>query len=132
MATARRLCEQWPWLTQAEFREIIAADCLYSDVPTPAYTVTGPDAAHAKLSPLKDDWDIAFEIRTISGSADVVFVERLETFHNKSGAVEDCHLPVVGVFEFAGGKIKAWRDYWNLADAQPLMAFAAKKREEAR
>jgi len=54
--------------------------------------------------------------------------ERVEHFSNKTNAVEPFDLPVVGVFEIADGKIKAWRDYWDKSAAEPLLRFIAMSR----
>ncbi|MBV8359878.1 MAG: hypothetical protein JO189_18365 [Deltaproteobacteria bacterium] len=82
-------------------------------MPFPRAQAVGPQAAHAKLSPMQKDWDIGLEVISIVGDADTIIAERVEHFRNKTNAVEPFDLPVVGVFEIADGKIKAWRDYWD-------------------
>jgi limonene-1,2-epoxide hydrolase len=127
ISNVRRLCENWPWLSRAEFSALLMSDCAYKDVPIPNREAVGPDAAFEKLSGLKKDWDISFRIVSIVGDEHTVFAERVEYFHNRVGAVDDWQLPCVGVFELEGGKIKSWRDYWNFADAEPLMRYSAAK-----
>ena len=124
----RKLCERWAWLSEKEFAELIAENCSYYDVPFPKAKAIGPKAAHAKLSPMQKDWDVRLEVVSIVGDANTVIAERVEHFKNKSNAVEPCELPVVGVFEMADGKIKAWRDYWDKSAAEPLLKFAAMNR----
>jgi len=121
----RKLCERWAWLSEKEFAELLAQNCIYYDVPFPRAQAVGPKAAYAKLSPLQRDWDIGLEVTSIVGDADTVIAERVEHFRNKSNAVEPFDLPVVGVFEIADGKIKAWRDYWDKSAAEPLLRFIA-------
>jgi len=75
------------------------------------------------------DWDIGLEVVSIVGDADTVIAERVEHFRNKTNAVEPFDLPVVGVFEIADGKIKAWRDYWDRSAAEPLLRFIAMSRD---
>ncbi len=124
----RKLCERWAWLSAEEFAELIAQDCIYYDVPFPRAKAIGPQAAHAKLSPMQKDWEIRLDVVSIVGDENIVMAERLEHFKNKTNAVEPCELPVTGVFEMAEGKIKAWRDYWDKAAAEPLLKFAAMNR----
>jgi limonene-1,2-epoxide hydrolase len=40
--------------------------------------------------------------------------ERVDRFHMKADG-RWVEAPVMGVFELEGGKIKAWRDYFDLA-----------------
>ena len=124
----RKLCERWAWLSEKEFAELIAQDCIYYDVPFPRAKAIGPQAAHAKLSPMQKDWEIRLDVVSIVGDENIVMAERLEHFKNKTNAVEPCELPVTGVFEMAEGKIKAWRDYWDKTAAEPLLKFAAMNR----
>jgi limonene-1,2-epoxide hydrolase len=53
-----------------------------------------------------------WEIIHLIGRGDVVIAERID--HTKLG---DKHvdLPCTGVFELENGKIKVWRDYFDLA-----------------
>ena len=64
----------------------------------------------------------------VRNDATPVMAERVEHFRNKTNAVEPFDLPVVGVFEIADGKIKAWRDYWDRSAAEPLLRFIAMSR----
>ncbi len=128
LGRVRKLCERWAWLAREEFRQLMADDCAYRDVPLPRGETIGPDAAFEKLSGLKNDWDIALQVVHIVGNDDTVMAERIERFHNRAGEVEDCELRCTGVFEFEAGRIKAWRDYWNLSDADPLLRYMAAKR----
>jgi limonene-1,2-epoxide hydrolase len=124
----RKLCERWAWLSEKEFTELLSQDCIYYDMPFPSAKAIGPQAAHAKLSPMQKDWEIGLEVVSIVGDANTVIAERVEHFRHKTNAVEPFDLPVVGVFEIAGGKIKAWRDYWDKSAAEPLLRFIASSR----
>jgi len=126
----RKLCERWAWLSEKEFTELLSQDCIYYDMPFPRAKAIGPQAAHAKLSPMQKDWEIGLEVVSIVGDANTVIAERVEHFRHKTNAVEPFDLPVVGVFEIAGGKIKAWRDYWDKSAAEPLLRFIASRREQ--
>ena len=126
----RKLCERWAWLSEKEFTELVSQDCIYYDMPFPDAKAIGPKAAHAKLSPIQKDWEVGLEVVSIVGDANTVIVERVEHFRNKTNAVEPFDLPVVGVFEMADGKIKAWRDYWDKSAAEPLLKVIAMSREQ--
>ena len=76
------------------------------------------------------DWEVGLEVVSIVGDANTVIAERVEHFRHKTNAVEPFDLPVVGVFEMADGKIKAWRDYWDKSAAEPLFKVIAMSREQ--
>lgn len=121
IAVVRRLCEEWPWLSLEEFRELLAPDCDYRNVPFKGDRYIGPDAVHAVLSRMQGAWDIRLEVLGITAGGDKVLTERMEYFHHKSGEREDCELPVMGAFELKDGKITAWRDYFETTHAKSLL-----------
>ena len=51
------------------------------------------------------------ESSNIVGEGDVVLTERVDAFFTPTHTIE---LPVMGTFEVVGGKISAWRDYFDL------------------
>jgi limonene-1,2-epoxide hydrolase len=53
------------------------------------------------------------EIRNITSDDRVVFVERVEVTDMRARRLA---LHITGVFEVDGGKIVAWRDYFDMAD----------------
>jgi len=58
---------------------------------------------------------IEFVVKHTSENASgVVMNERVDRFHLKDGG-KWVEAQVMGVFELEGGKIKAWRDYFDLA-----------------
>jgi limonene-1,2-epoxide hydrolase len=52
-------------------------------------------------------WDLL----NIAATGDVVFAERLDRIRTSRGNVD---LPCAGVFLMQGGKIREWRDYFDL------------------
>ncbi len=58
-----------------------------------------------------------FKISQMLSSNNVVMVERVEWIGTRKG--KTIELPIVGVFELTGGKISAWRDYWDPRMALP-------------
>jgi limonene-1,2-epoxide hydrolase len=93
--------------------EFFTDDASYHDLPLPTDPTVGKEAIRKKL-----DFMIAggvtgmdYEIRHILAGDDVVLVERTETWHFPSGARPT--LRVMCTIELVGGKIAAWREYWN-------------------
>ena len=54
---------------------------------------------------------VAYLVLNILGEGDLVIAERLDRTRTSLGDVD---LPCTGVFEMEGGKIKVWRDYFDL------------------
>ena len=113
VAAVRKLCERWPWLTAAEFSEIMTADCDYRNVPIAGDQHIGPVAAHEVLSRIRDQWDVELTVLAIVGNETRVLTERNERFVHKAGKKPTFDLPVMGVCEMRDGKIAAWRDYFE-------------------
>jgi limonene-1,2-epoxide hydrolase len=90
---------------------LIAPDCEYTNIPMS--TVRGPEGVRAVLEPFfapieEND----FRILRTAVDGGTVFIERLDRHRTASGWFE---LPVAGVLEVEGGKIKVWREYFDLA-----------------
>jgi limonene-1,2-epoxide hydrolase len=90
---------------------LLADDVSYENVPIGP--IAGPEAVRAALdgflAPVVEvEWRILREVAT----GDLVVNERLDRFRFGSGWLE---LPVAGFFEVADGKIRLWRDYFDLA-----------------
>jgi limonene-1,2-epoxide hydrolase len=58
-------------------------------------------------------------VTNLVAEGDVVLTERVDVFHLPGKAIE---LPVMGTFEVRGGKIAAWRDYFDLNQFMSQMA----------
>jgi len=86
-------------------------DAVYHNMPmTP---VQGKTAIRGVLDMfLKPAQSVDFALLKIASTGDTVFTERVDRFDIGERRVE---LPLVGVFDMAGGKIAAWRDYFDLA-----------------
>ncbi len=63
--------------------------------------------------------EVQWEVLNLAADADVVLTERVDKFKINGVWVE---VPVMGVFETAGGKIAAWRDYFDLGQFQSRLA----------
>lgn len=85
----------------------------YEDVPAPD---DGADGAANIVKRLRiglepiDRFD--HETHRVAAEGDVVMVEHTETWHFRTG--EAVKNPFVSVIEVRDGKIKLWRDHWDL------------------
>jgi len=91
----------------------VAEDCAYHNMPLGMDTVTGPAGVRAVLEPffaptLRNEF--VFLSEAVAGPT--VFIERVD----RHQLAEDrwVELPVTGVFTLENGKIKAWKDYFDL------------------
>jgi len=87
------------------------AECLYHNIPMEP--VTGIEAIKGVLDPMlnvssKVDWHVHNIAETATGN---ILTERTDRFLIKGKWVE---VPVMGTFEIHGGKITAWRDYFDV------------------
>ena len=101
----------WSRLDAKELATYFAEDGVYHNMPM------GPIAGREKVEEFirgfagawtETTWDLV----NISSSGNIVFAERLDRTRAGDKSVD---LPCVGVFELEDGKIKVWRDYFDLA-----------------
>ena len=86
-------------------------DAVYHNIPMPA--MAGKPAIRSVLEMFLGPATFAeFEVLNIADNGDVVLTERIDRFEVGGKKIE---LPVMGTFEVAGGKIAAWRDYFDMA-----------------
>ena len=104
-------CETWRRMNIDEMLGYMTDDAVYHNIP---------------IEPLKGRSEIrkglhqfagmlkAVEIKIVNSAAagNVVITERIDTMVTADGKRTD--LPVAGVFELRGGKICAWRDYFDM------------------
>jgi limonene-1,2-epoxide hydrolase len=102
----------------AGFEASIAKNCLLQQTKTP--DLNGLDAIVAFLKQVRDAGvfeTIEVEIRNLIVTDRYVISERVDYLRNRDGkVVATC--PCVGVMEIRGGRIAAWRDYFDSADMQ--------------
>lgn len=103
-------CAAWERMDADELASYFTDDGVYHNVPMePA---VGRDNIRDYLAGMKQMMSaIRFEVHRQVAQGDVVMNER--TDHITMGDREIA-LPVVGVFEIAGDKIRAWRDYFDM------------------
>ena len=89
----------------------VAEDAVYHIMPMPP--MQGKPAIKTILQQIVSPttW-IEWETLNMAEAGNIVFTERVDRFEMDGKKVE---LPVAGVFEIESGKIKAWRDYFDMA-----------------
>ncbi|HYC01540.1 MAG TPA: limonene-1,2-epoxide hydrolase family protein [Candidatus Limnocylindrales bacterium] len=104
-------CKAWSRRNCQELLGYFADDAIYHNIPMPA--VQGKDAIEQVFDMfLPISQKIEWEMKQLVGQGNLVFTERVDRFWMGDKTVE---LPVAGVFELEDGKIKEWRDYFDLA-----------------
>lgn len=111
----REFIAAWKRNDVDEIMGFFAEDCVYHNMPVAP--VQGLEATRAVIKSFagmatRVEWVLHQIAETGSG---VVLTERTDRFEIGGRWVE---LPVMGSFELAGGRITAWRDYFDLAQFQ--------------
>ena len=102
--------ERWSGLDAAELANFFTDDGCYHNMP--AQPVRGKAAIEDFIRGFLATWtETQWDIRHIVESGDIVFCERLDRTRTTNGDVD---LPCVGVFEMQDGKIREWRDYFDM------------------
>jgi limonene-1,2-epoxide hydrolase len=114
----REFIRAWSRLDPAELASYFAEDGVYHNMPT------GPVAGRGNIEKMiggfiaswtETEWDILH----LATKGDVVIAERLDRTRAGEKSVD---LPCTGVFELEGGKIRVWRDYFDLGTYAKAMA----------
>ncbi len=109
--TVLRFCEAFSRRDPDEILEFFTEDAVYHNMPMPP--VQGKAAIRSVFDMfLKPSESVEFIVLKIAGNGNTVLTERVDKFTLGGRNVE---LPVAGVFELEGGKIAAWRDYFDMA-----------------
>jgi len=107
----RDFLEAWSRLDPDELAGYFTEDAVYHNMPVEP--VRGRENIHDFIAGFIADWtETRWEIEHLLVDKDRVMVERVD--HTRVGDRE-VHLPLVGVFELRDGKIRAWRDYFDMA-----------------
>ena len=85
-------------------------DGTYHNMPTKP--VTGHEALRPFISAFLKDWrSTEWDVLNLMSNGNIVFAERLDRTVVGSRPV---NLPCCGVFEMQNGRIKVWRDYFDI------------------
>ena len=114
----REFIEAWSRLDPAELAGYFAEDGVYHNMPMAP--VQGRENVQKLIQGFIATWtQTTWEIRTLLSSGDTVVAERLDRTRAGEKSVD---LPCVGVFVIEAGKIKVWRDYFDLGTYQRAVA----------
>lgn len=108
----------WSRLNVDELLAYFTEDGVYYNMPI------APVSGHKQLRPfiaafLKDWTATEWDILNLVSAGNVVIAERLDRTLVGDKAV---NLPCCGVFEMQDGKIKVWRDYFDMATYTKALA----------
>jgi limonene-1,2-epoxide hydrolase len=111
--TVRALLAALETHDSAQIRPLLADDVVYHNIPIePA---VGLEAALTFLEGFFGMFtDTKVEILNLAVRGDVVLTERIDTLTMNGTEIP---LPVMGTFELTDGKVSAWRDYFDMAQA---------------
>ncbi|HLK86477.1 MAG TPA: limonene-1,2-epoxide hydrolase family protein [Candidatus Binataceae bacterium] len=104
-------CRVWSALNIDKVMEFFADDAVYHNM------MLDPARGKAAIRKTIDGFmpgttKVEFKILTTASAGNLIFNERVDSFVVNGRPIA---VPVAGVFELAEGKIKAWRDYFDLA-----------------
>ncbi len=106
----REFIEAWSRLDATELASYFAEDGVYHNMPTGP--VGGRENVEQMIAGFIAAWtETEWDVLNLVSSGDVVIAERLD--RTKAGD-KGVDLPCTGVFEMENGKIKVWRDYFDL------------------
>jgi limonene-1,2-epoxide hydrolase len=101
----------WSNLQADELVEYFAEDGIYHNMP--AQPVQGRENLTKFIGGFLASWTrTTWDTLNIMGEGNVVIAERLD--RTEVGEIK-VDLPCCGVFEMQDGKIKVWRDYFDMA-----------------
>ena len=111
----RRFCAAWSDdIGAAELAAFFTDDAVYHNIPLAP--VTGRDAIANNIATFIRPGapgieHIEFRVVHIATDGPVVMTERVDVFKLGHKSFE---MPVMGIFEVSDGKIRAWRDYFDM------------------
>lgn len=107
----RDFIASWSTLDVDRIVDYFAEDGVYHNMPIAP--VAGRANLRAFIAAFLKVWSATeWEIVTLAESGNIVIAERID--RTKVGA-KTIELPCCGVFEMEGGKIRVWRDYFDMA-----------------
>jgi limonene-1,2-epoxide hydrolase len=107
----REFISAWSRLDAEELADYFTNDGIYHNIPSTE--VQGRDNIQQFIAGFIRPWESTdWEIVSLLAEGDTVMVERLDKTVVAGSPV---NLPCLGIFELEDGKIKMWRDYFDLA-----------------
>jgi limonene-1,2-epoxide hydrolase len=115
--TIREFIAAWSRLDAGELSSYFTEDGTYHNMPIGP--VTGRANVEKLIGGFISSWTATdWEIHNVLCKGDLVMVER--TDRTRAGE-RSGDLPCTGVFEMEAGKIKVWRDYFDMATYQSAL-----------
>lgn len=106
----REFVAAWSNLDADELADYFTDDGVYYNMPS--QPISGRENVRNFISNFMRPWESTdWEIINIMAEGDKVMVERMD---RTVAAGNEINLPCFGIFEMEDGKIKVWRDYFNL------------------
>jgi limonene-1,2-epoxide hydrolase len=106
----REFIEAWSRLDPDELSSYFTEDGVYHNMPSGP--VAGRENVRKMIAGFIGSWtETQWDVLNLVSAGDVVIAERLDRTKAGDKAVD---LPCTGVFEMENGKIKVWRDYFDL------------------
>ncbi len=108
--TIRQFVQAWSTLDAQTLGEYFTDDGTYHNMPV--QPVSGRAQVVGFIEQFLSSWTATtWDILSIAEAGETVFCERIDRTQTSAGNVD---LPCVGVFEMENGKIKVWRDYFDM------------------
>jgi limonene-1,2-epoxide hydrolase len=119
IAVVEQMIDAWNTRNWPRVAELFAEDgVLHSMMIEP---VVGRKAIDARISAMGANIsEITLHIKNIGRIGDAVFIERVDSFTYNGHKGE---VPVVGVLEVEGDKVKIWREYYDRAELIAAMGL---------
>ncbi len=106
----REFIQAWSRLDATELAGYFAEDGVYHNMP--AGPVAGRENVEQFITGFIGPWtQTEWDVLNLVSAGDVVIAERLDRTRAGDKSVD---LPCTGVFEMENGKIKVWRDYFDM------------------
>lgn len=107
----REFISAWSRLDVEELISFFTDDGVYHNMPIAP--VAGHETLWSFITAFVDGWtQTKWDILNIASCDNIVFVERLDRTKLTGRAID---LPCCGVFEVENGRIRVWRDYFDMA-----------------
>ena len=114
----RAFIQAWSRLDAEELSGYFTEDGVYHNMPSGP--IAGRENVREMIAGFIASWtETEWEILHLMSQGDVVIAERLD--RTKAGE-KSVDLPCTGVFEMEDGKIKVWRDYFDLTTYAKAMS----------
>ena len=114
----REFIGAWSRLDPGELSSYFTEDGVYHNMPSGP--VGGRENVKKMIAGFIGPWtETRWDILNLVFAGDVVIAERLDRTKAGDKAVD---LPCTGVFELENGKIKVWRDYFDLGTYAKAMS----------